>query len=222
MLIDHIGATIIDDHLGIDYPWFYMRHIGRVAFPIFAFLIANGCLHTKDIKKYMLRLGLFALISEVFYDLALGNPINFFYDTNIFYTLFLGVVCIAAFKKIRSIVNHELLTLICAVIIVFPFFAVAEFLFTDYAGAGVVFIYAFFVLNPESRLSRAAVSVAGMVWFYVIDMNFSTLFWFSLIAVPLVMLYNGKPGFSRPWLKWGFYAFYPAHLAIISILVLVA
>jgi len=100
MLIDHIGAVF--------YAPLFFRWIGRVAFPIYAFLIAQGCKYTKNINKYLFRLGIFALISEIPFDLAfnsmsqnLCSNINFLRYTNIFYTLFLGVACIAVYEKLK-------------------------------------------------------------------------------------------------------------------------
>lgn len=84
MLIDHAGATLFPQ---CDI----LRSIGRVSFPLYAFLLAQGCKHTHSMERYLLGLGIFALISEIPYDLAFGNSINFLDQTNIFYTLFLSV-----------------------------------------------------------------------------------------------------------------------------------
>ena len=80
MLIDHAGATLFPQ---CDI----LRSIGRVSFPLYAFLLAQGCKHTHSMERYLLGLGIFALISEIPYDLAFGNSINFLDQTNIFYTL---------------------------------------------------------------------------------------------------------------------------------------
>ena len=107
MLIDHIGAVFPS-------PWVFrqvLRLIGRIAFPIYAYLIAQGCKHTKDIYKYLLRLGIFALISEIPFDIAfmhykrdgvLTPDINFLDDTNVFYTLFLGVASIIIYERVKT------------------------------------------------------------------------------------------------------------------------
>jgi len=106
MTIDHTGAVFSD------YTPFVLRNIGRMAFPIYAFLIAQGARYTKNIEKFMLRLFLFALISQVPYNLALnrstfGNSLfdrstyDFLNNTNIFYTLFLAVSAIFAYSKLK-------------------------------------------------------------------------------------------------------------------------
>ena len=84
MFIDHMGAVFFPGEL-------MFRYIGRIAFPIFAFLLVEGYFHTRDVRRYMLRLGLFAVISEIPYYLAFRETILEFEHQNMFYTLFIGV-----------------------------------------------------------------------------------------------------------------------------------
>ena len=95
MLIDHAGATLFPQ---CDI----LRSIGRVSFPLYAFLLAQGCKHTHSMERYLLGLGIFALISEIPYDLAFGNSINFLEQTNIFYTLFLSAACVYIYDSIKK------------------------------------------------------------------------------------------------------------------------
>ena len=105
------SASMFVDHTGVIFPApEYFRMIGRVAFPIYAYMIAQGCLYTKDINKYMLRLGLFALISEVPFSIAFlhynyfggGSPgFDVPHYTNVFYTLFLGVACVVVYERLK-------------------------------------------------------------------------------------------------------------------------
>lgn len=95
MLIDHAGATLFPQ---CDI----LRSIGRVSFPLYAFLLAQGCKHTHSMERYLLGLGIFALISEIPYDLAFGNSINFLDQTNIFYTLFLSAACVYIYDSIKK------------------------------------------------------------------------------------------------------------------------
>ena len=106
MLIDHIGAVFPE------YTPAFFRWIGRIAFPIYAYMIAQGCRRTKNINKYLLRLGVFALVSEIPFDMAFMHytdvergftwNINFLRNTNVFYTLFLGAACIAIYEKMKT------------------------------------------------------------------------------------------------------------------------
>ena len=218
MLIDHIGAVIIMDIM--PYPWLYTRHIGRVAFPIFAYLTANGCMHTKSINKYMLRLGIFALVSQIPFDMAFNaGEINFLWDTNIFYTLFLGVVSVAVYNKLRRTIGQGLIWKLLPVIAVAPFAAAAQLLGTDYGATGVTLIFMLYITNPVNKILRSIVLILGMVLLYGIhDIRYNALLLsFSMIAVILILFYNGKQGPQAQSLKHGFYAFYPIHLIALAI-----
>src|SRR6056297_2543004 len=92
MLIDHIGAVLFPEII-------VFRIIGRLAFPLFAFLLTEGYRHTSNLKSYLIRLGVFALISQYPFWEAFG------YDAglNIFFTLTLGLIAIYLFEKYQSI-----------------------------------------------------------------------------------------------------------------------
>jgi len=223
-------------------------------------MIAQGCKHTRNIYKYLLRLGIFALVSEIPFDLALRRDISFISNTNIFYTLFLGTACIAIFQKLKERFlspkqasesendqekepvpdkQNKLILIVLSILLMTPVALLGNLLSTDYGTPGVVYIVVFYFMKPENRLLRTVAAfgivfymygyniVRSMVQLYggVMNvlasfseaiMNVSThmlnFFAFALISVFLIFLYNGKPG---PKAKWVFYAFYPAHLAIL-------
>ena len=126
MLIDHIGAAVLARLLMVNglgelnqtntdaimqwlsangaLYWTYtiMRMIGRVAFPIFCFLLVEGFLHTHDVKKYAMRLGLFALLSEIPFDLAFSSKILEFNYQNVFFTLFIGLLTMIAYRAVEE------------------------------------------------------------------------------------------------------------------------
>lgn len=102
MVIDHVGAVLPFTPLVNSL----MRGIGRMAFPIYAFLVAEGCRYTRSREKYLLRLGLFALVSELPFDAAFFSGItrqgrNFFQQANVFYTMFFAVACIHIWETLR-------------------------------------------------------------------------------------------------------------------------
>lgn len=131
MLIDHTAATILDKTLiargllsldptdtaavmqfyadnGVIYGAnIVMRLIGRIAFPIFCFLLVQGFLHTRNVTKYAIRLALFAAISEVPFDLAFKNRILEFSYQNVFFTLLIGLLTLIGFKTLKQKVDSS-------------------------------------------------------------------------------------------------------------------
>ncbi|MCL2377080.1 MAG: conjugal transfer protein TraX [Defluviitaleaceae bacterium] len=217
MLIDHFGAVIMQPWLYEPYfnpdIYFLSRNIGRIAFPIFAYLIAQGCLHTKSMGKYLLRLGVLAIISEPLFDIAFGSfwdgNINFLRNTNIFYTLFLGVAAIAIYENLRH--NFPKVSNF-AVLAPLSMMAAAHLLSTDYSFIGVGLIFLIYLMGPENHTNRAIVLSIGIFALYFDDIIHLI---FALIAIGLIALYNGKPGHNNATIKWGFYFFYPVHIAIL-------
>ena len=215
MLIDHIGAVFPGQTPD------YLRFIGRIAFPIYAYMVAQGCKRTRDIRKYLLRLGLFAIISEVPFDLAFGplrgySGVNFLGHTNVFFTLFLGAAGIALYEKLRAS-KYPYLAFAASILAVFC----AHLLDTDYGAFGAAFIFIIYAVlyvgGPDSRFSRFAVVAAGMVYFYGRNIvtyilsglrqgvsPFDSPEWLtrsalpmllcSLVAPVLICLYNGEMG----------------------------
>ena len=209
MLVDHTGAIF-------DTPA-YFRMIGRIAFPIYAYMIAQGCLYTKDINKYFLRLFIFALISQIPFSYAFFHGYQQY--TNIFFTLALGVGCVVIYEKVKSKTNRWI-----AFIPALPLLPFADFIKTDYGMAGVSLIFFLYLAGPENRAARAVVLTAGMLWIYVLDgfleyhvigLSSWTFFAFSMVSVVLVLLYNGKQG---PKVRWFFYVFYPAHITALGLI----
>lgn len=157
MAIDHIGASILEVYvLNIRmnapagtyfYPWWdqilmvdrIIRYIGRLAFPIFCFLLVEGFLHTRDVKKYAVRLGLFALISEIPFDLALHASFWSPGWQNVYFTLLIGLLTI---WFIRREAHRPVL---CSVGILAGV-CLAELLHTDYGAVGVAAIVLLYLL----------------------------------------------------------------------------
>ncbi|MDR2183300.1 MAG: conjugal transfer protein TraX [Clostridiales bacterium] len=214
MLTDHFGASILLPMLGesvvIMEIYMLMRGIGRVAFPIFAYLIAQGCVHTKSVGKYLLRLGALAIISEPFFDMALGGgSVDFLRDTNIFVTLFLGAAAIALYEKVRQTFTDSYGHII-GLLAVLPAMTAAWLLSSDYAHLGVGIIFLIYMMRPQSQWGRIVAVTIGMTVLYINNTNWLL---FSLLSVAMIALYNGNLGTNSPAIKWGFYFFYPVHLA---------
>lgn len=187
MFIDHMGYVVCGDNIT-------MRIIGRLAFPIFCFFIAEGAMKTSDIKKYELRLFLFALVSEIPADLAFHNQLFYWGYQNVFFTLLLGLLaihCLQVFKDYKGF------------LFVILFMGVAIFMNTDYSASGVLYIVLFYVWYE--RILRKQLGFA----FLNIAMYWETIQMYASLSSILLLFYNGKRG---PKMKWFFYAFYPAHL----------
>ena len=225
MLIDHIG------HVFPTQTPIAFRLVGRVAFPIYAFMIAQGCVRTRDINKYLMRLVGFALISEVPFDMVFHNGystpfirlfVDFLNDTNVYYTLSLSVLSIAFYKKLE--VRFEQSGLIIragvAALAVLPSMYLAGPIFgSDYGTYGVALIFLLYVFDPENKTARALIMAGWLGFFYghytwqwIRVLGYAPLL-FSLTAVLLVSLYNGEQGVK---VKWAFYAFYPVHIALLG------
>lgn len=213
MLIDHMGAVFPD------YFPFWFRAVGRLAWPIFAYLLAEGFRHTKASEKYLLRLLAFALISEIPFDLALYKQVNFIANTNIFYTLFLGGMAICLYERMKERRNWQTMAVITAIL---PTAILAEILSVDYGGMGVLFIFAMYAIKPK-KLRLIAMGAFALSQFIPLAAAYPLgieLRWeyflmipFALATVPLIALYNGKRGIKSKWL---FYIAYPAHLAVLA------
>ena len=202
MLIDHIGAYLFPNIL-------IFRIIGRLAFPIFAFFIAEGWKHTRSKKKYFLLIILFAVISQVPYYF-LGNAIKL----NILFTfmLSLGLIYFIDNFKTSSIIS------MLGSAGVFLLALLGELLgVIDYGLLGVMLSLAFYYLNLKwlkilvAGILLAMLSIKSIIFNEIIFENF--IQFFSLLSLILLVFYNGKKGKLN--LKYFFYVFYPLHLGII-------
>lgn len=231
MLIDHIGAGILGrfivtsgyinaltsgdlnemmrwltDNGRLYYTYSAMRMIGRLGFPIFCFLLVEGFQRTHDVRKYALRLGLFALISEIPFDLCFNGTVLEFGYQNVFFTLFLGLLTMIAFDWIAKKEWAASGSLNIVVKVVFSAVAlavgagVAQFMKTDYAATGVICIMVLYVFRKKKPLQIAAGCVA-FLWEVTAPLAF----------IP-IGFYNGERGLK---MKYFFYAFYPVHLLLI-------
>lgn len=212
MLIDHIGAAVIVRVLlsGNWSPEMYevyssMRVIGRVAFPIFCFLLIEGFEHTRDRKKYALRLLAFAVISEIPFNLAFKSEVLEFGYQNVFFTLFIGLVTIMAIHVVEEKQEwHPCLRIAVAIVIGFAGMMVAYLLRTDYDAKGVMCILALYLF----RKMRGLQILAGCIAFGSFELP-------ALVAFIPIAFYNGKRGWN---IKYFFYLFYPLHLVLLYLI----
>lgn len=202
MLIDHIAAALM--------PWrLPMRVIGRIAFPIYCFLLAEGVHYTRDPKQYGIRLALFAALSEIPFDMALFGGLTQYYQ-NVMLTLLLGFLMLETMKQI----NEPALK----VLVMIPFALAAEWLETDYGGYGVVLIWVFGIFRGDNLM--CLLGAAAVCWamnsfrISVLGLRIP-IEMFALLAMLPICFYSGKKQTSSRWLQVGFYFFYPVHLTIL-------
>ena len=195
MLIDHMGAVLFPQ-----YQW--MRCIGRLAFPIYCFLLTQGYLHTHDFKKYIMRMTVFALLSEIPFDLAFSHTwLNVRYQ-NVYWTLLLGLIAIKAMEWLQ--VRLEPTWYVLSYVPVLLAAVTAGLIHTDYRAYGILIIFGFWIFKKQKA--------ALVVYETLIFACMSRIELFAVFAFIPIFLYNNQKGFSNRWIRMGFYAFYPVHL----------
>lgn len=259
MLIDHIGAIILPClinyaqskqnlslFISLEGIMVLMRLVGRISFPIFAFLIVNGYFHTSDKAKYLLRLGLFALISEPFFDFAtMGTWLEFTYQ-NIFFTLALGLLAIWGYDNIAKANRFNFV----AGLYVIAIGLMAVNLRTDYDFYGILMIFIFYLFYHHKTRMCVMIVLLNLllygqsiwVWPNVSSLIHDTYGFqltgtknfilqifvyltcisqlFSLIALWPLSKYNGEKGAVK-LNKYVFYLFYPVHLCLLGLILVV-
>lgn len=222
MLCDHLWATVIPGN-----QW--LTCVGRLAFPIFAFMIVEGYFHTRDLKKYVLRLLLFAFLSEIPFDLMYGGTIFYPYHQNVLWTFLLSIGCIILIEKVKK--RGKLWLTILAAILIAAVGTSLGFLFmTDYFGFGVLTVLTFYFFHGRKWYHFAgqfvclwyvnAVLFAGLQ--YPVTL-FGTTFEIShqglaLPALIPIWLYNGKQGPYNKAVRLVWYGFYPVHMLILAVI----
>lgn len=191
MTADHIGAVFFPE-----IP--LLRWIGRLAMPVLCFFIGEGLRHTRSPRRYLLRLTGFALLSELPFDLAFYGGIEWEHQ-NVYFTLALGLLALWAIQS-RGM-EGWLLALTAAL--------AAELLGCDYGMYGVLLILLLDRFHSARSEQLAGAALLNLAFF---GLQTQTL---SLIALPLLWLYNGKRGRDDRRL---FYLYYPAHLCVLGIL----
>lgn len=216
--------TMTLDHVA----WFFLpfesataqafHFLGRLTAPIMCYFIAEGYTHTRNIKKYALRLLIFGVLSQVPWWMLHGNKISLSF--NMIFTLFLCLMAVLIWDK----AENKLFALLC----VFGLVYLSNW--CDWHIYAVLWTLCFFVFRENKR--KMCISfMAVWIWYFgecimntyfsqgdmARALSFSVYTSGSLFALPLIFMYNGKKG-KHKWSKWVFYLYYPVHLLIIAIL----
>ena len=205
MLLDHIGASCIESR----YSYYtaapsalvtldlVLRLIGRLAFPIFCFLLVEGFLHTHSLRQYAGRMLAFALVSELPFDLAFFHTPFYPGHQNVYWTLFFGLCALGCLRHCGERSAPGIFSALALAVL-------AELLRTDYGAIGVLLIVALYI----TRASRPLQCLFGAVAVcYELP---------APLAFLPVSLYNGQRGRCSRAEQWAFYLFYPTHLALLA------
>lgn len=199
MLIDHIGAAMFPRVMAL-------RVIGRIAFPIYCFLLVEGSHYTKNPKKYAMRLGTGLLLSEIPFDMALFGGLTLHYQS-VMVTLLLGFLMLRAVQHCTERWKQLLILGLTAV--------AAELLRTDYGAMGIFFI-ALFAYCRDIPFGLAIAGL-GMAVLCIVQNPFEL---YALTALVPIWLYDGRKTSHSRAVQWGFYLFYPVHLTLIWLVTL--
>jgi len=209
MLCDHTGDAILGN-------FSFLNIIGRIAFPIFAFQLTQSYIHTKDLKKFIFRLFVFSIVSQMPYMLFLSTFVENIYFLNIGFTMLFSIFAILSFDKINNKFVGLCVSLLIAII--------GQIINVDYGAFGILITLIFYIFRKNKLLMNicALISIASFYFikfvhspYLSITEYYLPLTLFTCLSLIFINLYNGKQG---PKVKYLFYVFYPLHLLILYLL----
>ena len=222
MLCDHLWGTIVPGN-----DW--LTCIGRLAHPIFAFMIVEGYFHTRSLKKYVGRLLVFAVLSEIPFNLALGGRLFYPIHQNVLWTFLISIGLIVLNEKAKK--TGKLLGRIAVgAATVLLGYVVGVVTFVDFYHAGILTVLVFYFFRGRKWWNYLGQLVC--LWYINVEMlgGFSYVFelfgktqylsrqGLALFALIPIWLYRGKQGYHNRILQYTYYAFYPVHLLLLGLL----
>jgi len=224
MLADHLWGTVVPGN-----DW--MTVIGRVSFPIFAFMIVEGFFHTGSLKKYVTRLLIFAVVSEIPFNLAIGGRVFYPTHQNVLWTFLIAIGLMWLNERVREKKPAQRVLVFVGTLLLGYILGLVTMV--DYMHAGVLTVLVFYFFRERTWFCRAAQLV--LLWYinaeilgglvYPVEL-FGSAFeisqqGFAVFALVPIWLYNGERGKKSKALQYAFYAFYPAHLLILGLIALI-
>ena len=208
MLCDHLQLTLLPE-LPI------LRCVGRLAFPLFAFMAVGGYLHTRSLKKYLLRLLMLAVISEIPFDLLVSGSVFDPMHQNVIWTIILGLCCIRAFENISA--GRKMML---SAVVIIASLAAAIIARVDYSSAGVLTLLAFYAFRGNTVRCRL-MQLLSLAFINLVPLGgIEFAFPYQALAVlslPIIWLYDGSQGPHNGFIKAANYLFYPAHMLILAL-----
>ncbi len=222
MLCDHLWATVIPGN-----QW--LTCIGRLTYPIYAFMIVEGYVHTSNFRRYAKRLLLFALISEIPFNLMYSGSIISPFHQNGLWTLLMGLLAVHFNEKARQSGKLWRRILIGALTLLFGY-VLGFVLMTDYYGAGVLMVMAFYFFRGRKWWALAGQFLS--LWYLNTEVLGGLVFEFTLLghsfslhqqslallALIPIWLYRGRQGHHSKAFQYFCYAFYPVHMLLLHLL----
>ena len=223
MTIDHTYHTLYSN---IDI----LNHIGRIAFPIFAFFIVEGFYKTSDRTSYARRLFIFGLVSEIPFNYMLCGSASFLFHQNVMFELFIGLLAIHRYEELKlQLKLKNYLSVVLNILIIFGLINFANLTMLDYREFGIALIL-MFAISRDVKYTKLF-QLAGMVAIFILwykgnswVIPIGTYEWYlpkqalCILALPLIWMYNGKQGYTNKYYKYFRYGFYPLHLIVLTIL----
>jgi hypothetical protein len=221
MVCDHLWGTIVPGN-----DW--LTCIGRIAFPIFAFMIVEGYFHTKNLKKYVLRLLLFAVISEIPFNIMMGSRVFYPIHQNVMWVFLIAIGLIHWNERVKQKKVWKRILVGCLTVIIG--YAAGMLTMIDFYQASVLTVLVFYFFRERKWWCLLAqilclwyINVEMLSGFaYEIPWGETTYFLsrqgFALLALIPIWLYRGKQGYHNKILQYAFYAFYPAHMLILGLI----
>ena len=221
MLCDHLWGTIIQGN-----DW--LTCIGRLTFPIYAFMIVEGYFHTKNLKKYVGRLLVFAVLSEIPFNLAMGSRIFYPIHQNVLWSFLIAIGLIHWNEKVKE--KQIWKRIFIAIASVCIGYVVGLITFVDFYHAGILMVLVFYYFKGQKWWCYLGQLIC--LWYINFEMlgglsyevqilgqtHFIARQGFALLALIPIWLYRGKQGYHSRFLQYSYYAFYPLHLLILGLL----
>ena len=222
MLCDHLWGTIVPGN-----DW--LTCIGRIAFPIFAFMLVEGYFHTKNLKKYASRLLLFAALSEIPFDLAMGSRVFYPIHQNVLWSFLISLGLIHWNEKVKQTGKIWLRGLVGGITVLLGYVAGLATM-VDFYHAGILTVLVFYFFRGKKWWSYLGQFLCS--WYINVEMlggfayelqifgkpQFIVRQGFALLALIPIWLHRGKQGYHSKWLQYVYYGFYPLHLLILGLI----
>ena len=222
MLCDHLWGTIVPGN-----DW--LTCIGRVCFPIYAFLLVEGYFHTSNLKKYVKRLLLFAVISEIPFNLAMASSVIYPFHQNVLWSFLIALGLIHCNEKAKASEKRRI-RIAVGTFTILAGYLLGLITMVDYYHAGILMVLTFYFFHHRNWwdyvgqllcLGYINLELLGGFGYEVVlfgETVFLTRQGLALLALIPIWLYKGKQGYHSKWWKYFCYAFYPVHLLILGLL----